>query len=137
MKRMNSRKAVTGVALVALTLAGITACNSPQRAPTPRSAELNARPPIVDTVAVPADALLAARVFAALKTDSLTRGAQIQVSVIGGRARLSGFVANAAAKLRAGELARRADGVTAVENRLILRYQAALSDPLGNVRVHL
>lgn len=68
----------------------------------------------------------------------MTRDADIQVVVAQRRARLSGFVENAAAKLRAGELAQQAQGIVAVENRLILRYHADMSaNPLGDARVRL
>jgi hyperosmotically inducible protein len=84
------------------------------------------------------DALVAARLAETLKSDPTTADAKIYVSVSGTRVRLSGFVDTAAAKLRAGVLAARTDGITGVDNRLILRHQADLSqDPIGNARVRL
>jgi len=85
-----------------------------------------------------ADALRNAALMSALKSDPLTRDADIQVSVEGGRVRLSGFVDNAATRLRAGALAAQIDGVAAVENRLILRHRADIApDPIGDARVYL
>lgn len=85
-----------------------------------------------------ADALLAARLKMALDSDPLTRSTTIHVAVKQGRARLSGFVPNAAAKLRATDLVQQVEGVAAVENRLILRYHAdARNDPFGDARVYL
>lgn len=69
------------------------------------------------------DVLLAARITAALKADATTRSAEIRVVVANGRARLTGFVDRAAARLRAAELAQRAGGVIDVENHLILPYR--------------
>lgn len=84
------------------------------------------------------DALVAARVTQALKHDPTTDDAAIYVSVSQGRARLSGFVDTAAERLRAGVLALATDGVDKVDNRLILRYHADLSqNPLGGARVRL
>jgi osmotically-inducible protein OsmY len=84
------------------------------------------------------DSALAARVLAVIKADPAMREAEIQVTVSEGRARLSGFVGNAAAKLRAAELAQQATGVVGVENRLILRYHAGLMPGvLGEVRVRI
>lgn len=85
-----------------------------------------------------ADDLHAARLLTVLKTDPLTRDAEIQLVVTQGRARLSGFVENAAIKLRAGELILQAEGISAVDNRLILRYHAGdTTAPLADVRVRL
>jgi osmotically-inducible protein OsmY len=84
------------------------------------------------------DELLAARLLTALKNDAVTREVEIQVSVSQRRARLSGFVDSAAAKLRAGVLAAETEGIESVENRLILRYHAGIADdPIGSARVHL
>lgn len=84
------------------------------------------------------DAILAARLTDVLKTDSTTSGEEIYVSVSDGHARLSGFVDTAATKLRAGALASAVDGISNVDNRLILRYRAdVLQDPIADVHVHL
>lgn len=85
-----------------------------------------------------ADALLAARLQAALANDPITRDAEVQVSVAQRRVRLSGFVDSAAAKLRAGVLAAQTDGVEAIDNRLIQRHHAGIAPaPLRGARVHL
>lgn len=124
-------------ALLAIgTLAGCGSVNEPR---TGLSAE-EARAYITNhgQTNASADSLLADRLMTALKSDPMTQGSQIQVTVTAGRARLSGFVHNAAAKLRAAELVQQAEGITAVENRLILRYHAGLAaDPLGDARVRL
>ncbi len=84
------------------------------------------------------DAMLAARLADRLQSDPETRDVTIFVSVSDGRARLSGFVENAATKLRAGALATETTGIVSVENRLILRYRANVKDdPIGDARVYL
>ena len=134
MKR-SERFAIVGAALLAA--AGIVGCNRTDN-PRPRASEFElSRAAVVPSVAT-ADALLAAGLMSTLKGDPVTRDADIQVVVAEGRVRLTGFVHNAAAKLRAGELAQQAQGIVAVENRLILRYHADMSaNPLGEARVRL
>lgn len=84
------------------------------------------------------DALLAARLTDRLQNDPDTSNLKIFVSVSEGRARLSGFVENAATKLRAGALAAETVGIDSVENRLILRHRADVKDdPIGDARVYL
>jgi osmotically-inducible protein OsmY len=86
----------------------------------------------------PRDALLATRLADVLKSDPATSDAEIYVTVSSGHARLSGFVDDAAAKLRAGVLVSETDGIDAVDNRIILRYRAdAERDPIGDARVYL
>lgn len=119
-----------------LVLATIVSCKSATQ--TTGLLDPSVGPYPASTAVLDHDALLAARVTSLLQTDPMMRGAEIRVSVSQGRARLSGFVGNAAAKLRAAELTQRAEGIYTVENRLILRYRANLSiDPLNNVRVRL
>lgn len=86
-----------------------------------------------------ADRLLEMRIVNALQRDDAMHEAQIQVSVNRGQVRLSGFVANAAARLRATDLARQhAEGAAAVTNRLILRQQAgSAADPFAGAVVRL
>jgi hypothetical protein len=126
-------KSIAGGAVV-LLLSVVASCHSNDSPrPLPRSSD--AAGALADSTV---DALIAAQLAQALKIDPMTRDAEIQVAVAQGRARLSGFVQNAAAKLRAGELAQQASGIVAVENRLILRYHANLeTGPLGDVRVRL
>ena len=84
------------------------------------------------------DALLVARLTDKLQGDPATSEREIYISVSQGRARLSGFVDSAAAKLRAGALAAETAGIDTVENRLILRYRADMKDdPIGDARVYL
>lgn len=123
----------TGAVLLGAVLLG---CSPTQNAPPPQSMSAAAR--TTELAHLNPDSLLAARVLTAIKSDPAMREAEIQVTVSQGRARLSGFVGNAAAKLRAAELAQQAEGVVGVENRLILRYHAGLtSDVLGDVRVRI
>lgn len=87
---------------------------------------------------VAADALLAAHLVTALKSDPVIQNAEIQVSVSNGHVRLIGFVDSAAARLRAGALAQATGGIEGVENRLILRHRADTGpDPIGDARVYL
>src|SRR5204862_8235942 len=116
---------------------GMAGCNRADN-PRPRAGDLELNRAATAAAIPTADALLAAGLMSALKVDPITRDADIQVVVAQGHVRLSGFVRNAAAKLRAGELAQQAQGIVAVENRLILRYHADMSaNPLGDARVRL
>lgn len=132
---MNSTARVASVAAGVLLLGAALAGCAPQ--PPPRSAG-DAAAHTVELAHSNPDSLLAARVLTAIKADPAMREAEIQVTVSQGRARLSGFVGNAAAKLRAAELAQQAEGVIGVENRLILRYHAGVMPQiLGDVRVRI
>jgi hypothetical protein len=131
------RYTLIGIGAIALLLALATiGWRSDESEQPDRPSDLAARQQAA--VVFAADALLAGQLATALKMDPITREAEIQVAVTEGRVRLVGFANNAAAKLRAGELAQQADGIVAVENRLILRYQANLAtDPLGGSQVRL
>jgi osmotically-inducible protein OsmY len=126
------------VVTAAATLAGLTAgCDGVTNAPKTQTPEPLLSNEGKATMGV-SDALLASALATALKSDPETREADIQVAVTQGRARLSGFVANAATKLRAGDLVQQTPCISAVDNRLILRYHAGLvPDPLGDARVRL
>lgn len=134
---MNSAAKVAGVRTSALLLgAALVGCSPTQNAPPPRS--MNGDTAAAEFAYLNPDSLLAARVLRAIKSDPAMSEAEIQVTVSQGRARLSGFVGTAAAKLRAAELAQQAEGVVGVENRLILRYHAGvMPDVLGEVRVRI
>jgi osmotically-inducible protein OsmY len=132
---MNSVATVAGVGTSVLLLGAALAGCAPHT--PPRSAG-DAAAHTVELAHVNPDSALAARVLAAIKADPAMREAEIQVTVSEGRARLSGFVGNAAAKLRAAELAQQATGVVGVENRLILRYHVGLTPGvLGEVRFRI
>lgn len=126
-------------AAIAATLAGAAGCEprEPKTGIGPATATEAAAP--VGVAAEPArDAVLVARLLAALKDDAVTSDVDIQVSVTQRRARLSGFVGSAAVKLRAGAVAAAIEGIEGVENRLIQRHHAGIApDPLGGARVHL
>lgn len=136
---MNSAVKVACVRTSALLLgAALVGCSPTQDTPPPRSMNGDAAARTAELAYLNPDSLLEARVLTAIKSDPAMGEAEIQVTVFQGRARLSGFVGNAAAKLRAAELARQAEGVVGVENRLILRYHAGLvPDVLGEVRVRI
>lgn len=132
---MNRIRRTVEVAAVAAIVGVVVGC-----AATDRDPEVAARgiaPQEATSAPAAADVLLASRLRAALETDLGAQQADIQVSVSQGRARLSGFVSNAAARLRAADLARQAEGIVAVDNRLILRHHAEVGGPLKDVRVLL
>lgn len=131
---MSSTAHIAGAGALAFLVGALGAC-APQ---TPPRSPGEAAAYSVELAHLNPDSLLAARVLTAIKADPATREAEIQVTVSQGRARLSGFVGNAAAKLRAAELAQQAEGVLGVENRLILRYHAGVTpEILGEVRVRI
>lgn len=127
---------ITRVAALASAVALLAACQL-ENITTRTPEAIGSAVPAAQTVPIN-NALLAARLRAALASDPTTRRLAIQVAVDQRRARLSGFVDSAAAKLRAGVLAAETDGIEAVDNRLILRHHAGTSeDPIGEARVHL
>ena len=137
MSRTNQLRITAGLAVLALLAAG--GCQSDRRtsaSPSPPSAAAVAES---GAQAAPThDAVLVSQIIAALQQDPSTSGLDIRISVSQGRARLSGFVERAAEKLRAGALAGEVDGVSQVDNRLILRHHTEwAADPLGEARVHL
>ena len=136
MKRLE-RLVIMGAGAALLAAVAIVGCNRTDN-PRPRASEFELNRTAVASNVATADALLAAGLMSALRVDPVTRDSDIQVVVAQGHVRLTGFVHNAAAKLRAGELAQQAQGIVAVENRLILRYHADMSaNPLGEARVRL
>jgi osmotically-inducible protein OsmY len=66
------------------------------------------------------DKAVTARVKTALLADPLVKGTQVNVTTYQGVVQLSGFVQSAAARDRAGEIARETKGVQNVHNDLIL-----------------
>ncbi len=67
------------------------------------------------------DSVITGKVKAALVADSTTKAHQISVETFRGVVQLSGFVDNAEARSRAGQLAQQVDGVKDVKNDLELR----------------
>ncbi|HET9864944.1 MAG TPA: BON domain-containing protein [Steroidobacteraceae bacterium] len=67
------------------------------------------------------DSITTGRVKAALVADPVTKAHQIDVETFKGTVQLNGFVDSAASKERAGEVARKTKGVTAVRNNLTVR----------------
>ena len=67
------------------------------------------------------DSVITGKVKAALVADSTTKAHQISVETFQGVVQLSGFVDNAEARSRAGQLAQQVDGVKDVKNELELR----------------
>lgn len=137
-----SHKAIIVAAAASLTAAFLAGCENVVTMSTADSAAKIAG--LRDAVASEAntdlarDAMVAARLTDKLRNDPTTAHAEIYVSVSNARARLSGFVDTAAAKLRAGVLASTTEGIDDVDNRLILRHQVdASQDPIGDARVYL
>jgi len=67
------------------------------------------------------DSVITGKVKAALVADPTTKAHQIEVETFKGTVQLSGFVDDADARRRAGELAKNIDGVKDVKNNLSLR----------------
>lgn len=119
--------------LIGCENATLSTAQSPERLSAIRAAYASSGNPDIAR-----DAVLAAQLADKLQNDPTTGDAKIFVSVSEGRARLSGFVDNAATKLRAGVLAAETTGIESVENRLILRHRADIdSNPIGDARVYL
>ncbi len=66
------------------------------------------------------DKEIAARIKTNLYTDHVTKGTEIEVQSLNGVVQLSGFVDNAEAKERAGQIAASTPGVVTVYNNLLL-----------------
>jgi osmotically-inducible protein OsmY len=67
------------------------------------------------------DSVITGKVKAALIADPTTKAHQIEVETFKGTVQLSGFVDNATARSRAGEVAKNIEGVKDVKNSLTLR----------------
>jgi len=104
MKFKNSARLVT-LTIVSLLMA--TACTSTR---TQKSAGEG-----ID------DAVISTGVKSALIADPLTKAHNIDVEVFKGRVQLNGFVDNNQERVQAVALARKVDGVTAVDNNLALQ----------------
>ena len=119
--------------LIGCENATLSTAQSPERLSAIRAAYASSGNPDIAR-----DAVLAAQLTDKLKNDPTTSDAKIYVSVSEGRARLSGFVDDAATKLRAGALASETTGIESVENRLILRHRVDVNNnPIGDARVYL
>jgi osmotically-inducible protein OsmY len=66
------------------------------------------------------DSVITTRVKAALLADPDVSGQKVSVETVDGVVQLSGFVGSAASANRAADIARRVDGVRAVQNRVAL-----------------
>jgi hyperosmotically inducible protein len=73
------------------------------------------------------DGVISTRVNTALVGDSLTKAHNIDVEVFKGRVQLNGFVGSNAERNQAVALARKVDGVAAVDNNLKLRGEKRTS----------
>ena len=67
------------------------------------------------------DSLITSKVKAALVADPVTKAREISVETFKGVVQLSGFVATPAEKEKAGEIARKVKGVTAVKNNIVIK----------------
>ena len=67
------------------------------------------------------DSVITGKVKAALIADPTTKAHQIEVETFKGTVQLSGFVDDAEARRRAGEVAKNIEGVKDVKNSLTLR----------------
>jgi hypothetical protein len=70
-----------------------------------------------------------AKVKADLLSDPIVKGSQVKVQTYGGKVQLAGFVDSQQQKNRAGEIARRVNGVQWVKNDLIVKAQAPMGAP--------
>jgi len=67
------------------------------------------------------DGVISTQVNTALVTDSLTKAHNIDVEVFKGRVQLNGFVGSNAERQQAVALSRKVNGVTAVDNNLLVQ----------------
>ena len=100
--------------LIATMGAAVAACSSNDEQNDMERAGANAGR-VVD------DSVITGKVKAALVADTTTKAHQISVETFQGVVQLSGFVDNAEARSRAGQLAKQVDGVKNVKNDLELR----------------
>jgi osmotically-inducible protein OsmY len=109
------KKRISAVALAALVSITAVGCSttSDERGATEQTAANVGR--VVD------DSVITGKVKAALVADPTTKAHQIEVETFKGTVQLSGFVENADARRRAGELAKNVEGVRDVKNSLALR----------------
>ena len=73
------------------------------------------------------DGVISTQVNTALVGDSLTKAYNIDVEVFKGRVQLNGFVGSSAERNQAVALARKVNGVNAVDNNLLLRGEKRTS----------
>lgn len=73
------------------------------------------------------DTVITGRINADLVGDALTKAHEIDVEVFKGRVQLNGFVRNDAMRQRAVAIARKVEGVVAVDNNLKLKEATALT----------
>ena len=109
---MHTKLLIAGSAL-AFSLA---ACD---RAPEPRSAA--DKGPIERTQAVASDATITAKVKSKFVADDQLKAHEINVDTKNGVVTLRGAVADPSSKDRAALVAREVEGVTSVDNQLIVR----------------
>lgn len=105
--------ALTFVSLAAVTSMGCSSTSDRDGGTMERTASNAGR--AVD------DSVITGKVKAALVADPTTKAHQIEVETFKGTVQLSGFVDNAEARKRAGEIAKNVDGVKDVKNSLSLR----------------
>jgi osmotically-inducible protein OsmY len=108
---MSSLKALVAVTFVSLAAMG---CSSTDDRGSAESTAANVGRAVDDSV-------ITGKVKAALVADPTTKAHQIEVETFKGTVQLSGFVDDADARRRAGELAKNVEGVKDVKNSLSLR----------------
>jgi len=67
------------------------------------------------------DSVITSRVKAALVADPVTKAREINVETFKGTVQLSGFVATAQEKDKAGDIARKTKGVVEVKNNILIK----------------
>jgi osmotically-inducible protein OsmY len=98
----------------AILAVGVAGCSSTSERGTAETTAANAGR-VVD------DSVITGKVKAALIADPTTKAHQIEVETFKGTVQLSGFVDDATARRRAGEVAKNVDGVKSVKNDLRTR----------------
>jgi hypothetical protein len=117
---------VTG-ASAALTLTTFTGCESYQ-AHTSASRGDRTEGRVVD------DKRITSSIKTGLRTEPTYKFNDVDVKTFDGVVQLSGFVSSSDQKTRAGEIAQRTEGVTQVQNNILLKPQSAT--PTGRVDVN-
>jgi len=100
--------------LIAALAGGMVACVSSSERGGAETAGANAGR-VID------DSAITAKVKAALIAEPATKARQIEVETFEGTVQLSGFVDDAEARTRAGQVARTVEGVKSVKNSIQLR----------------
>jgi osmotically-inducible protein OsmY len=115
-------------ATAALTITTFTGCETWRAHTTTASADRSAGRKVDD-------ARITADIKSGLRTEPTYKFNDVDVKTFDGVVQLSGFVSSNDQKQRAGEIAQRMEGVTQVQNNILLKPQG--TTPTGRVDVNV